>query len=98
MKPDRSPERRDLDWQAMIETALTALGRMGDTYNRFYNYSFMNQLLQLKQGVREAGRHILVEGAAGSARGVTMHLNIRFGVAACFGGLAVKATVRFFHP
>ena len=26
MKPERSPERRDLDWQALIETALTAPG------------------------------------------------------------------------
>jgi N-terminal domain of anti-restriction factor ArdC len=53
MKPERSSERRELDWQALIETALTAPGRMGDTYNRFYTYSFMNQLLLLMQCVRE---------------------------------------------
>ena len=35
MKPERSPGQRDLDWQALIETALTAPGRMGDTYSRF---------------------------------------------------------------
>ena len=33
MKPERSPERRELDWQALIETALTAPGHMGDTYD-----------------------------------------------------------------
>jgi antirestriction protein ArdC len=53
MTAERSTERRDLDWQALIETALTAPGRMGDTYNRFYSYSFMNQLLLLMQGVQE---------------------------------------------
>jgi len=34
MKPDRPPEQRDLDWQALIETALTAPSSIGDTYNR----------------------------------------------------------------
>ena len=53
MKPERSPERRKLEWQELIETALTAPGRMCDTYNRFYQYSFLNQLLVLMQGVRE---------------------------------------------
>src|SRR5215217_4897364 len=42
-----------LDWQMLIETALTAPGHMGDTYNRFYRYSFMNQLPLLMQGVQE---------------------------------------------
>jgi len=51
MKPERSPERRDLDWQALIETALTAPGNLGDTYSRFHQYSFMNQLLLLMQSV-----------------------------------------------
>ena len=51
MKPERSPERRDLDWQALIETALTAPGRMGDTYSRFHQYSFLNNLLLMMQGV-----------------------------------------------
>lgn len=53
MRPERSPERRELDWQELLETALTAPGRMGNTYNRFYQYSFLNQLLLLMQGVRE---------------------------------------------
>src|SRR5215217_5227825 len=42
-----------LDWQMLIETALTAPGHMGDTYNRFYQYTFLNQLLLLMQGIRE---------------------------------------------
>jgi hypothetical protein len=33
MRPERSPERRELDWQGLIETALTAPGHMGDTQN-----------------------------------------------------------------
>jgi hypothetical protein len=53
MKPERSPERRDLDWQALIETALTAPGHLSDSFNRFYSYSFMNQILLLIQGVQE---------------------------------------------
>jgi hypothetical protein len=32
---------------------MTAPGHMGNTYNRFYQYSFLNQLLLLMQGVRE---------------------------------------------
>jgi antirestriction protein ArdC len=51
MQPERSPDRRELDWQALIETALTAPGHMGNTYSRFHQYSFMNQLLLLMQGV-----------------------------------------------
>jgi antirestriction protein ArdC len=53
MKPDRPPEQRDLDWQALLDTALTAPGSLSASYNRFYQYSFMNQLLLLMQGVRE---------------------------------------------
>lgn len=43
----------ELDWTALIETAITSPGRMGDTYNRFHNYSYMNQMLLMMQGVRE---------------------------------------------
>jgi len=42
-----------LDWPALIETALTVEGSVGNTYNRFYDYSFTNQMLLLMQGVRE---------------------------------------------
>jgi antirestriction protein ArdC len=44
---------KQLDWQELIETALTMPGNMSDTYCRFYNYSFLNQCLLLMQGVHE---------------------------------------------
>lgn len=37
----------------LMEEALTAPGRMTDTYSRFYNYSFGNTLWLRMQGVRE---------------------------------------------
>lgn len=42
-----------LDWPAKLNEALTLPGRMGDTYCRFYNYSFLNQLMLMEQGVCE---------------------------------------------
>jgi hypothetical protein len=48
-----SYQHREVDWQALIETALTAPGSIGSTYNRFYTYSFLNQILLLMQGVQE---------------------------------------------
>lgn len=57
MSPDRqtSPERQaeKLDWSKLIEEALNAPGGLGNTYNRFYEYSFMNQILLWSQGVNE---------------------------------------------
>lgn len=44
---------RDIDWGQLIETALTAPGNVGNTYSRFYEYSFLNQMYLLMQGVRE---------------------------------------------
>lgn len=54
MSPERlkSPER-NVDWEALIEEALTMPGGVGKTYNRFYNYSFFNQVLLFQQGVSE---------------------------------------------
>lgn len=46
-------EQREINWTQLIETALTAPGSVGDTYCRFYNYSFLNQMLILMQGVCE---------------------------------------------
>jgi hypothetical protein len=46
-------KNKTVEWSALLETALTAPGRMGDTYNRFANYSFGNQILLLMQGVNE---------------------------------------------
>jgi hypothetical protein len=52
MKTESRPTT-SLDWAALMETALTMPGNVGDTYNRFYEYSFMNQVLLMMQGVRE---------------------------------------------
>lgn len=38
---------------ALMEEALTAPGRMGDTFNRFHRYSFGNQLWLMMQGAKE---------------------------------------------
>lgn len=46
-----APEK--LDWSAVLDTALTMPGRMGDTYTRFYDYSYLNQILLMMQGVAE---------------------------------------------
>lgn len=46
-----SEAERSLDWNRLIETALTVPGHMGNQYNRFYEYSFVNQLLLMMQGV-----------------------------------------------
>jgi hypothetical protein len=43
----------DINWTQLIETALTAPGNLGNTYNRFYEYSYLNQILLLWQGVTE---------------------------------------------
>lgn len=39
-----------LDWNELIETALSMPGTVGDVYSRFHNYSFMNRLLLMIQG------------------------------------------------
>jgi antirestriction protein ArdC len=66
---ERSPQQREIDWAATLETALTAPGNIGNTYNRFYRYSFLNQILLMMQGVegpvatfdrwRSLGRQVL---------------------------------------
>ncbi len=53
MPYEKSPEQRAIDWGKIIETALTAPGNVGNTYNRFYNYSFLNQMYLRMQGVAE---------------------------------------------
>lgn len=42
-----------IDWQATLVEALNAPGSLGKTYNRFYNYSFLNQIRLMMQGVFE---------------------------------------------
>jgi N-terminal domain of anti-restriction factor ArdC len=62
-------EQTRIDWQRLIDTALTAPGSTGNVYNRFYEYSFGNRMLLLMQGVYEPvatydrwhaiGRHVI---------------------------------------
>jgi antirestriction protein ArdC len=42
-----------IDWRATLTEALNAPGSLGNTYTRFYNYSFLNQIRLLMQGVAE---------------------------------------------
>lgn len=53
MSHEKSPGQRSIDWAKNIETTLTAPGNVGTTYNRFYEYSFLNQKYLLMQGVHE---------------------------------------------
>lgn len=60
---------KQLDWQKLLNEALTAPGSLGDTYNRFHEYSLLNMLLFWSQGIHEPvasykrwqslGRHVL---------------------------------------
>jgi hypothetical protein len=69
MPHETASEQRAIDWAKIIETALTAPGNIGNTYNRFYEYSFLNQMYLHMQGVHEPvatwarwkamGRHII---------------------------------------
>ncbi len=43
----------DIDWRATLTEALNAPGALGNTYTRFYNYSFLNQIRLMMQGVAE---------------------------------------------
>lgn len=42
-----------LDWEALIETALTVPGNLHGVYDRFYQYSYGNHILLMQQGVTE---------------------------------------------
>lgn len=44
---------RELDWKRLIEVAIDTPGSVGDVYNRFYDYSFLNQMFLRMQGVSE---------------------------------------------
>ncbi len=50
---EQGPQPREIDWAKIIETALTAPGHVGNVYNRFYSYSFLNQMYLRMQGVAE---------------------------------------------
>jgi antirestriction protein ArdC len=50
----RTPTRnQELDWQRLIDVALDTPGSVGHVYNRFYEYSFLNQMFLRMQGVAE---------------------------------------------
>ena len=46
-------QAKTIEWSKLIDEALTVKGSLGNTYNRFYNYSFMNQIYLWLQGVNE---------------------------------------------
>ena len=51
--PAKESGLAEIDWQATLVEALNAPGSLGRTYSRFYNYSFLNQIRLLLQGVNE---------------------------------------------
>jgi hypothetical protein len=44
---------RKLDWQKLLDEALTAPGNLGNVYSRFHDYSITNMMLFMMQGIRE---------------------------------------------
>lgn len=42
-----------IDWSELLDQALTREGKLSNVYNRFYEYSFLNQMLLAMQGVYE---------------------------------------------
>ncbi len=53
MPYEKSPALRAIDWGKIIETAMDMPGNVGNVYNRFYNYSYANQVYLWEQGARE---------------------------------------------
>ena len=62
-------ERAKIEWQRLLEEALTTPGHLGNVYSRFHDYSITNMLLFMRQGLHEPvasftrwkalGRHVL---------------------------------------
>jgi antirestriction protein ArdC len=46
-------QTREINWRRLIDVALETPGSVGNVYNRFYDYSFLNQMLLRMQGVSE---------------------------------------------
>ena len=55
MSPEKSHQSRDIDWQQLIEEALNTPGDMQNVYDRFYPYSFLNQVYLRLQGYWPTG-------------------------------------------
>lgn len=51
--PAKESNLAEIDWAASLVEALEAPGAIGSTYTRFYNYSFLNQIRLMMQGVFE---------------------------------------------
>jgi antirestriction protein ArdC len=51
--PAKESSLAEIDWAATLVEALEAPGAMGRTYTRFYNYSFLNQIRLMMQGLFE---------------------------------------------
>lgn len=51
--PAKESTLAEIDWAATLVEALEAPGAMGRTYTRFYNYSFLNQIRLMMQGLFE---------------------------------------------
>ncbi len=43
----------NIEWRTTLTEALNAPGSLGTTYTRFYNYSFLNQIRLMMQGIHE---------------------------------------------
>lgn len=50
---ERPQSTEKVEWIMLMEEALNMEGSAGRSYNRFYEYSFLNQVLLASQGVRE---------------------------------------------
>lgn len=50
---EAAAHKREIDWRRLLDVALTAPGDMCGVYDRFYDYSFLNKVLLMIQGVRE---------------------------------------------
>ena len=50
---DKASSIAEIDWKATLIAALNSPGALGNTFTRFYNYSFLNQVRLMMQGVSE---------------------------------------------
>jgi len=50
-RPAELGDANHLEWDRLLEQAMTMPGALGATYSRFYQYSFMNQIALFMQGV-----------------------------------------------
>ena len=50
-RPAELGDANNIEWDRLLEEAMTMPGALGATYSRFYQYSFMNQIALFMQGV-----------------------------------------------